>query len=276
MAVAFACNPCATSDPTTDTFQPPSRVSLPAAPTEDKENVTPQRDDKAEQMAKEQAARERAEAEEEEARRQAEEAAERCRAEAEAKARAEAAAQAEAERVLEEERRLAAEEAAAEAARQEAERERKAEEERKVSEYLASHGFKDVNKKSKFKSQYPLHVAVKEQDAEMVRLLISAGADRTLKNRFRKMPWQEAKKVQHAEDKHKKVQHVARGDVRISFRRQRTGCGDGEASQLGGPRQGLEELFWEDAMAEGKAVVRSDKSTACRKKQLRQRSSHLR
>jgi len=203
MAFGFACNACSTSDPTTDTV----KVSFPPS-AEDKENATPQVN-KEEQMAKEKAAKERAEAEfkrKEEARRQAEEA-ERRRAEAEAVARAEAAARAEAEaaalleaeRVAEEERRLAAEEAAAaeaaaEVARYEAERERKAAEERKVSEYLAAHGFKDVNtkKSSMFRSRYPLHVAVKEQDVEMVKLLLSVGADRTLKNSSGKTPVQKA------------------------------------------------------------------------------------
>lgn len=56
----------------------------------------------------------------------------------------------------------------------------------KVKRFLEKHGFKegDANacKSSWFKFNYPLHVAVKQQDATMVRLLMLAGADRTLRN----------------------------------------------------------------------------------------------
>jgi len=136
-----------------------------------------------------------------EAQRQAEEAeAERQRAEAEAiaaraAARAEVAAREESERHEEEQRRLAAQQAAEEAARQEAEVKAKADADRKVSEFLKSRGFKgDVNSKksSMLKSKYPLHVAVKEQDAEMVKLLLSAGADKSLKNSSGYTPVQKA------------------------------------------------------------------------------------
>merc|ERR1712151_995966 len=78
-------------------------------------------------------------------------------------------------------------------ARQEAEA--KANADRKVSEFLKSRGFKgDVTSKksSMLKSTYPLHVAVKEQDAEMVKLLLSVGADKSLKNSSGYTPVQKA------------------------------------------------------------------------------------
>merc|ERR1712232_132143 len=82
-----------------------------------------------------------------------------------------------------------------EAARRESELKAKADADRKVSDFLKSHGFKgDVNSKksSMLKSRYPLHVAVKEQDAEMVTLLLSAGADKSLKNSSGYTPVQKA------------------------------------------------------------------------------------
>merc|ERR1712151_494675 len=84
-------------------------------------------------------------------------------------------------------------------ARQEAEvkAKAKADADRKVSEFLKSRGFKgDVNSKksSMLKSKYPLHVAAKEQDAEMVKLLLSAGANRSLKNSSGYTPAQKAEK----------------------------------------------------------------------------------
>merc|ERR1712232_1518597 len=66
----------------------------------------------------------------------------------------------------------------------------------KVHEFLKSHGFEgDVNskKRSMLKYRYPLHVAVKEQDAEMVKLLLLAGADKSLKDSFGYTPAQKAK-----------------------------------------------------------------------------------
>merc|ERR1711972_1210011 len=76
-----------------------------------------------------------------------------------------------------------------------ADRVAKAECDRKVSEFLKSRGFKgDVNsrKSSMLKYQFPLHVAVKEQDAEMVKLLILVGADKSLKNSSGYTPVQKA------------------------------------------------------------------------------------
>jgi len=209
LAIMFACGPCAVSDPTTDTV----KVSFPYP--DGKENMSPVPDYEAELNAKEEASRMRAEAEAEaarqaetarhaaeaEARRQAP--AERQRAEASARAqaaadRAEAAARAQAAEAQrqEEELQLALQQSADEAARREAaEREAKAEADRKVKEYLLSHGFKDdvnAKKSSMMKYKYPLHYAVKEQNTEMVSLLLSAGADKSLKNSSGKTPAQKA------------------------------------------------------------------------------------
>jgi hypothetical protein len=145
-----------------------------------------------ERRAKEEEARRQATARAEaEARRQAAAAAERRRAEAEAAARAEQERLWEERRLQEEEqqrlqeeeqRRLAEQQAAEEEAQQKARAEA---DEKMVSEYLISHGFKGgVNdkKKSILKYQYPLHVAVKEQKPNMVKLLVEMGADKSLKN----------------------------------------------------------------------------------------------
>merc|ERR1711972_407305 len=84
-----------------------------------------------------------------------------------------------------------------------ADRVAKAECDRKVSEFLKSHGCKgDVNSKksSVLKYKFPLHMAVKEQDAEIVKLLILAGADKSLKNSSGYTPAQKAEQY----SKHKK------------------------------------------------------------------------
>merc|ERR1712083_237535 len=115
--------------------------------------------------------------------------------EVDAPALADAAAHEEAERQEEEQSHLAVQQVAEEAAHGAAELKAKAEAGKKVSEFLKSHGFKDdanSRKSSMLKSWYPLHVAVKEQDAEMVKLLLSAGADRFLKNSSGYTPAQKA------------------------------------------------------------------------------------
>jgi hypothetical protein len=57
---------------------------------------------------------------------------------------------------------------------------------RMVSEFLESRGFKkdgvNQKKKSILKFRYPLHVAVKEQNVDMVKLLLESGADKSVKN----------------------------------------------------------------------------------------------
>merc|ERR1712224_1138660 len=49
----------------------------------------------------------------------------------------------------------------------------------KVRRFLAQHGFTGVGEKKRrmLKTTYPLHYAVKQKDAEMVRLLLRFGAD---------------------------------------------------------------------------------------------------
>jgi hypothetical protein len=145
----------------------------------------------------EEARRQAAAAAETERRRQEAAAAERRRAEAEA-ARAEQQRQYEEEQRRlqeEEERRLAEQQAAEERARQEEARTQAEADAQKVNEYLTSHGFKggvNAKKKSIMKYQYPLHIAVKEQNPEMVKLLIEQGADATLKNASGRTPGDKA------------------------------------------------------------------------------------
>lgn len=54
----------------------------------------------------------------------------------------------------------------------------------KVDSFLKRHGFSDIDSKRKtmFKSFYPLHSAVSQNSAEMVQLLLAAGARPMLKN----------------------------------------------------------------------------------------------
>jgi hypothetical protein len=67
----------------------------------------------------------------------------------------------------------------------------------KVDAWLLSRRFETVNsKKSKwYKSFYPLHVAVEENNAEMVELLLAAGADCNLTNSSKLTPQLLAKKL---------------------------------------------------------------------------------
>lgn len=68
--------------------------------------------------------------------------------------------------------------------------------------FLSGAGFKDVNEKKKEKGgmfssgfTYPLHAAVKANDANMVQLLLQAGADRTLSNSKKATPLAMAQKL---------------------------------------------------------------------------------
>ena len=73
----------------------------------------------------------------------------------------------------------------------------------KVHEFLKSHGFEggvNAKKRSMLKSRYPLHIAVKAQDAEMVKLLLLAGADKSLKDSTGYTPAQKAEQY----SRHKK------------------------------------------------------------------------
>jgi hypothetical protein len=163
---------------------------------------------KLQQAVEEEARRQAAAAAEAEGRRQAAAAAERRRAEAQRQWEEEQLRlQEEEEQRLaeleEEEQRLAEQQAIEEHA--------KAEADKMVREYLASHGFKggvNEKKKSILKYQYPLHVAVKEQKADMVKLLIQKGADMSVKNSSGRTPADKAdqynKKMKGA-DKEKSI-----------------------------------------------------------------------
>jgi hypothetical protein len=74
----------------------------------------------------------------------------------------------------------------------------------KVAAFLKEHAFTGVNaKKTKmFRSKYPLHAAVETCDADMVRLLVSSGADPALKNSSGKTP------IQLAQSSNKKDSHT--------------------------------------------------------------------
>mmetsp|Transcript_884 Transcript_884/g.2502 ORF Transcript_884/g.2502 Transcript_884/m.2502 type:complete len:224 (-) Transcript_884:370-1041(-) len=72
--------------------------------------------------------------------------------------------------------------------------------EKRLAEFLAFHQFENVNeKKTKWlKTTFPLHVAVEENDGEVVRLLVEAGADTSVVNSARQTPMQMAqKKARH-------------------------------------------------------------------------------
>lgn len=149
--------------------------------------------------AEEEAAQERRRQQEEEARlarQRAEEAARAARAES---LRKEREAQEEAER-----RRREAEKEA-ERLRQEKEKADAA----KVGSFLTANGFAQINakKKSMMSSQYPLHVAVKQNNPEVVQLLIEARADACMKNSSGQTPLDKAKKSD------KKGSHAAVLDI---------------------------------------------------------------
>eukprot|EP00928_Gymnodinium_smaydae_P025905 TRINITY_DN204_c0_g2_i1.p1 TRINITY_DN204_c0_g2~~TRINITY_DN204_c0_g2_i1.p1 ORF type:complete len:248 (-),score=72.94 TRINITY_DN204_c0_g2_i1:214-900(-) len=212
----FACRACTGSNPVTYTV----KVSFPPPGAEDKENCDLRNIDTQTQREKKAA----------EERRRREEAV--TRAEEERRLASLLAQRAEFERrlveqkLLEERKRLEAEEAARvaraaaeakEAARLQrlreeeerlrAERELKVEEERrkqyaadsaKLWAFLIKHGYKDANtKRTKlFKYKYPLHSAVKLNDASIVKLLLAQGADPTVKNSAGQTPTTVAQNLQ--------------------------------------------------------------------------------
>eukprot|EP00928_Gymnodinium_smaydae_P025900 TRINITY_DN204_c0_g1_i1.p1 TRINITY_DN204_c0_g1~~TRINITY_DN204_c0_g1_i1.p1 ORF type:complete len:250 (-),score=95.03 TRINITY_DN204_c0_g1_i1:192-872(-) len=196
----FACRACTSSDPVTDTV----KVNFAAATAEDKENCDSLNTNAADAQVEKEAAEER--------RRQEEAAAAAARAEEE-RLQAELAAKEQEQKRLEQERieeqrRLEAAEAdraareaaeAEEAARREQQEEEarmRAEQEEaqrkeqekadseKLQAFLKQHGYKDAKTKrtKMFKSKYPLHSAVKLNDARIVKLLLEQGADATAKN----------------------------------------------------------------------------------------------
>lgn len=67
----------------------------------------------------------------------------------------------------------------------------------KVKQFLSQHGYLGVNTKrtKMMKSKYPLHTAVKLADQEMILLLLSSGADQSLKNSSGETPEQLARKL---------------------------------------------------------------------------------
>jgi len=212
-----ACSAFNSADPEKDT------VKFTAV---DKENAPPPEDaERAAAAAKEARERERAEAEakhqreleekrkrDEERKRQLE-MEERMQREREAEERAR---EEEAYRIQEEERRRQAQEAEEQRMRKEEEekREREAREQReaqeaaekkqKVDEFLASHGYSDVNakRKSKFgRYKYPLHTAVK-RNPEIVPILIDAGANPANKNSAGLTAYEYAKKLKSSSEEH--------------------------------------------------------------------------
>mmetsp|Transcript_54406 Transcript_54406/g.100513 ORF Transcript_54406/g.100513 Transcript_54406/m.100513 type:complete len:231 (-) Transcript_54406:384-1076(-) len=197
----FSCTACKPADPATATV----KVD-PSLLTADRENVAPNSQlDKAvelERQQKEEQARERArlerKAEEErrhrEAERREQERREQERREQEQREQERLEAERRAEEREAERRRIAAE---AERARKEQEERRKREEmeqqeenrrredQEKLSAFLSSKGYgTDVNGKRKTMMKYyhPLHDAVHAKDDDLVRILLEAGADPTLKS----------------------------------------------------------------------------------------------
>jgi hypothetical protein len=81
-------------------------------------------------------------------------------------------------------------------ARELAGRNRLVQDQKKVQSFLTSRGYSGVNAKRRagLKSKYPLHSAVKENNSELVGLLLNFGANRFLKNSTGQMPLQLAQK----------------------------------------------------------------------------------
>lgn len=64
-------------------------------------------------------------------------------------------------------------------------------------EFLASHGFKGINSKKKrlLKSHYPLHVAVNQNNVDVVRVLLAMRADASLSNSAGQSPLRLAQRL---------------------------------------------------------------------------------
>jgi len=200
---AAECKGCSTSDPTSDTVKVNSTLladvgGKAVAPTLEQQREELTEEQGLQREAEERQAREAAE-EEERRHREAEE--ERRRREAEEQQqRLEREQAEERERIAREEQHRAECESQERAAAEAAERARQEEEERahraeqarlaaeakeKVAIFLKARGFtKGIAsaKKGCMKTSYPLHVAVEENSAEMVRALLKSGADRSAKN----------------------------------------------------------------------------------------------
>mmetsp|Transcript_29410 Transcript_29410/g.84536 ORF Transcript_29410/g.84536 Transcript_29410/m.84536 type:complete len:234 (-) Transcript_29410:42-743(-) len=107
-----------------------------------------------------------------------------------------AVARAEAEEAAEAEERARHEQEMQSKLTAEADAARRAAEE-KVAAFLATHRFKGISipRKSCFKSAYPLHVAVEENNLEAVKALLLCGADPSAKNSSGKTPKEWAQKL---------------------------------------------------------------------------------
>jgi len=215
VAAMFSCTACKPADPTSSTV----KVN-PALIGGDKENMNQQQfQSVAELEAQQRVERERQEheerareAREKKAREQAEMRREQERKEAEQRREAEEARRREQEAFRQ---RMANEASAAEAARKKQEKEeedarqekeRLEQEERtrkekddseKLLSFLASKGYgEDVNAKRKTlrKHYYPLHDAVAAHDAELIRVLLAAGADPAVRSSSGKTPLERAQK----------------------------------------------------------------------------------
>ena len=228
--MAWACKPCSSSDPASDTVKVDySKFATGGENSEDKENAAPNlaKNDKMKDEAKSEA-KSRAEAErqereleqqrveqvrrrqeQEKEQRRLEEAAETNSKEEEDRRRFEEEQeqlhQQEQLRQQEEAQRQQEIEQAAQRELEEQERKR-AEEQRakdeqdaqqRVNAWLKKNGFSSVNakKKSMMSSLYPLHCAVTQNDSAMVQLLIRFGADPKLTNSSKQTPRQMADKL---------------------------------------------------------------------------------
>merc|ERR1712196_498021 len=67
----------------------------------------------------------------------------------------------------------------------------------KVATFLRAKGFSSITtgRRKMLKTSYPLHAAVADKDAEMVALLLQAGADPAQKNSSGSLPVQQALKL---------------------------------------------------------------------------------
>jgi len=206
------CRPCGAADKTSDTV----KVDMSSIHDMEKENNVPQQTSEQQlELERQQAAQaeiernrqEQLRLQQLEEQRRVAEAAEQKRkqmqlqAEAEEKERQRAAEAKRAAEVAEMQRRQM-EEAKREREAQEREEEaRRAEKQRqdaeKVAAFLKAKGFSSVtaSRRKMLKTSYPLHVAVADKDAEMVELLLEAGADPAQKNSSSATPEQQALKL---------------------------------------------------------------------------------
>eukprot|EP00929_Paragymnodinium_shiwhaense_P047521 TRINITY_DN240_c0_g2_i1.p1 TRINITY_DN240_c0_g2~~TRINITY_DN240_c0_g2_i1.p1 ORF type:complete len:270 (-),score=95.88 TRINITY_DN240_c0_g2_i1:773-1492(-) len=221
----FSCGACSLSDPAADTVkidfaavkssQEEPSVHKPEEHPVDalfgNEAARAEQEEAARRLAEEEAARQlaeqkaRQEQQEEQERLEQEAAAQRQREDEEARARQEAKEIAAAEAAAnqaEEERAQAAE---AERVRLEKEAEeaeqqrlvRDTEEKKKMEEFLKKHSFKgpDMKRSKLLGFKFPLHSAVKHNDAEIVRILLANGANTSSKDSSGKTPYQLAQKM---------------------------------------------------------------------------------